>query len=117
MKTIRIPEGAQVKLQAVISSDAIVATNISLNDVIVRQSKLYKFSIDLGDISTLDNKEMSIVSSFFVPAGSNITPIFNTTQVAYTLLYNDERFEMTVEKQKITASFFIAYAYIKIVKS
>ncbi|GEM_PF-1275465 len=117
MKTISIPEGAQVKLQAVISSDAIGVTNINLNDVLFKQRKQNKFNIDLGDISILDNKEMSIVTTFFNPTSGAITPIFNTTQVAYTLLYNDERFEMTVEKQKITSSFFIAYAYIKLIKS
>lgn len=117
MKTISIPEGASVKLQASISSDANVGTNISLNDVIARQSKLYKFSIDLGDSSALNNKEMSIVSSFFIPAGSTIDPIFNTTQVTYTISFNNETFPLTVEKQKITGSFFIAYAYIKFIKS
>lgn len=115
METIIIPKEALVRLKTAISSDAVVATNVSLNDVIVKKSAQYKFNMELGSGADLDHNSLSIVSSFFV--SGNIKQVINTTQVTYTVLFSDEIHEMTVEKQKITDTFFIAYAYVKLVKS
>lgn len=116
METISIPEGAQVKLQVAISSEAIVGTNVSLNDVIIRQSKQYKFNMELGTISELNNNGLSIVSSFFVTTG-NINQIINNTLATYTISHDNQSHEITVTKQKITNTFFIVYAYVKLTKS
>lgn len=116
METVSIPEGAQAKLQIAISSEAIVGTNVSLNDVIIRQSKQYKFNMELQPITELDNSGMSIVSSFFVTTG-NINQILNNTLASYTISYDDQSHEIKVAKQKITDTFFIVYAYVKLIKS
>ena len=116
METVSITEGSQAKLQIAISSEAIVGTNVSLNDVIIRQSKQYKFNMELQPIAELDNSGMSIVSSFFVTTG-NINHILNNTIATFTISYDDQSHEIKVTKQKITATFFIVYAYVKLIKS
>lgn len=116
METIRIPEGAQVKLQVAISSDAVVATNVSLNDIIVKKSAQYKFNMELGVANELDNNGLSIVSSFFVSTG-NINQIINATQAIFTVLFNDESHTIAVQKQKMSNTFFIVYAYVELSKS
>lgn len=110
MNTITIPPGTQVKLQASISSDAIVGTTVIINDNPPKQSKLYKFNMDLGNISAPTNTKMSITSTFLIPSGTNINLVMNATQVAYSLLYNGQNYEVTVKKEKLTNSLFIVYA-------
>lgn len=116
METVNIPEGVQVKLSVVISSDAIVATNVSLNDIIVKKSAQYKLNMELGVSNELNNKGMSVVSSFFVSTG-NIDQILNATHAAFTVSFNDESHSIAVQKQKISNTFFIVYAYVKFSKS
>lgn len=114
MDTLNIPENAEVKLQTNISSDAIVATNVSINDVIVKKSTQYKFTTDLGPVSLLTHKGLSVVSSFFVSTG-NLDSIMNVTQVNSILLYDSQKIELQVYKQKITQNFFIVYSSVNLI--
>ncbi|MCD0470798.1 hypothetical protein [Flavobacterium sp. JAS] len=113
MDTLNIPENTVVKLQVNISSDAVVATNVSINDVIVKKSTQYKFTTDLGTVSLLTHKGLSVVSSFFVSTG-NIDAIMNVTQVSNSLLYDNQKVELQVYKQKITQNFFIVYSSVNL---
>ncbi len=115
MKTISIPDGTKVKLQAVISSDAVVLTGIVVEGKIIRQSQLYKFSFDLDDITILKNKIVNIGTTFFLPDGTNIDQIFNTTQVAYFIVYNNETYELDVKKEKMLSSLFVSSTKVKFI--
>lgn len=109
MKTLNIPQNAQVKIRTGISSDALVSTDVNINDKIIKKSSLYKFTSDLGVVSDLKHKGLTIVSKLFVSDG-NIDAIMNSTQVENILLYEDQKINLDIEKTKITEYFFIVYS-------
>lgn len=111
METLQIPPEAQVRLDVAISSDTHVATNVSINDAIVEKSSEYHFTAELGVVSQLTNKGLTVVSTFFVQTG-NLTAIMKATRVDNTLLYDDQQVCLKVHKRKISATLFIVYSSV-----
>lgn len=116
MKTIAISKSKSIQLFVKISSDAVVGSNVSINDLVVKKSAQYNFKKDLGNIDDLNNKVLSVVSNFFVSTG-NIDSIMKTTNVTYTLKVSDnESHKFICKKVKINEVLFMAYWVIKLIK-
>ena len=113
MDVINIPDGAKIKLRAVISSDAIVVTHIRIGGKVSTSSQ-YKFTKDLG-IVTEPETRLTIGANFY--AERNISQIINATQVDFEILFDDESYKLTVEKKKRAEDHFTAYAYVKFIKA
>ncbi len=113
MEEVILGKNKDVKLVVKISSDAMVGSNVSLNDTKVRNSGLYNFNSNLGNSKELDSKILSIVSNFFVSDG-NIKMILKNTSVTYVLKFGEETKEFTCKKVKINAHLFMAYFVIKL---
>jgi len=113
METIKIPEGVQIKLKTTISSDAIVGTNVRLGNKIKAYTNNI-FTHDLGDISEIEDKKMTVQSNFNVT--QNIDQIMGATQVILEISYNGQSHKLTVKKKKIFSQLFITYAYVKFIK-
>ncbi len=113
MKTIKIKKDSLVKLYVKISSDAIVGSNVSLDDVVIKKSIQYSFNIGLENVN---DKILSVVSNFFVSTG-NIDAIMNNTNVTYTIKSDDIPKEFNGEKIKINDNLFMVYFVIKLIKN
>ncbi len=115
METVKIQAGLSVKLFVKISTVAIVGSNVSLDDNVIKKSTQYDFTVDLGLIDHIDNKVLSIVTNYFISSG-NIDTIMNSTQVSYALKYRNDSKELPHEKVKINNNLFMSYKVIKLVK-
>jgi len=114
MEDVFIGMDNDVKLFVKISSDAIVGSNVSLNDSLVKKSGLYSFNVDLGNSNILDNNKLSIGSNFFVSDG-NVDSFLRNTSVTCILKFGDDTKEFFCENVKITESFFIAFLVINLI--
>lgn len=115
METIEISDGSDVNLIVAISTEAIVGSNVSLNDNIIKESQSYTFTTGLGNISNLDNKVLSSSSTFHVALG-DFDPIFNNTIVTYTLVHGGNSTNIPSDKVKINDNLFMAYFIVKLKK-
>ena len=113
METIKIPEGSQVTLNVAISSDAIVGAAVRLKGEVTTYSE-NRFTMILGDISTLQNEKMTVQSQFHVD--QNIDQIMATTRLDFEITYANQSKMLTVKKRKIYNQFFIAFAYVQFTK-
>ena len=115
METIEISDGSDVNLIVAISTEAIVGSNVSLNDHIIKESQSYAFTTGLGNISNLNNKVLSSASKFNVALG-DFDPVFNNTIVTYTLEHGGNSTNIPSEKVKASDNLFMAYFIVKLKK-
>jgi len=115
MKTIKFKAGEVVKLSVIISSDANVGSNVSLNDAVVKKSILNKFDVDLGAIDAIDGKTLSVVSNFFFNSGA-IDAVMASSHVDCTLSSVSNSEIISAEKVKVNANLFMAYIVVKLKK-
>ncbi len=114
METFKMANDSPLKLKVKISSDAIVGSNVRLEEKIIKKSIAYQFDSNMGNTKDLKNKKVTIVSNFFVHDG-NIDVIMNNTNVIYTFIDNDNSIDYSGKKLKIDDEMFMIYALIKLV--
>lgn len=114
METFKMTPNVNVNLRVKINSVAIVGSNVSLDDTMIRSSKAYEYTVSLGNSNDLDGKTLSGVANFKVPIGGNVNAIMAATTVDYTLTQggNSKTFQGT--KVKINNSLFMAFVLIKL---
>lgn len=105
-----------IKLQVKISSDAIVGSNVNLENQLIKKSIAYNFATDLGNSNDLTDNKLSVVSNFFVH-GNNIDAIMNSTTVSYTLKDDVNSQEYSGNKIKIDDRLFMVYIVIDLKNS
>jgi|GEM_PF-3383320 hypothetical protein len=116
MSTFKIAPNTEVTLNVLISSDANVGSNITLDEVVVKKSAINNFDVNLGNSNSLNKKVISGVSNFFVGSGP-IDIIKENTIVEYTLSDTVTSKSFKAEKLKISSNLFMAYIQIELVKS
>lgn len=84
MEQFEMTPNSEVKLMVSISSAAIVGSNVSINDKIIKKSIAYKFTTKLGNSNDLKDKILTSFSNFSTHDG-NAESIINTTKVIYTM--------------------------------
>ncbi len=115
METIKIKKDTLVKLSIKIDSVAIVGSNVSLDDVVVKKSKQYSFNTDLGNSNDLDNKVLSVVTNYFVSTG-NIDTVMKNTDATYSIKTDEDSNDFQGEKVKINNTIFMTYKVFKLTK-
>jgi hypothetical protein len=116
MEKFKMSNNSPVKLQVKISSDAIVGSNVSLENQLIKKSITYGFNADLGNSNELTDKKLSIVSNFFVH-DNNIDAIMNTTVVSYTLKDDVNSQQYSGKTIKIDNQLFMVYLVINLIDS
>lgn len=114
MEQFEMTPNSQVKLTVSISSAAVVGSNVSINDKIIKKSIAYKFTANLGNSNDLKN---SILTSFsnFSTHGSNSESIFNATEVIYTIRDGENVKQYTGKKVKIDDNLYTVYLLVKLI--
>ena len=100
-----------VKLNVSISSDAVVGSNVSLNQKVVKKSASNVFTVTLGKSDILKNAKIAIVSNFMVH-NTSIESIIQTTEIIYTLKSGNDRKRYRAQLVKINANIFMGYTII-----
>jgi len=116
METIKINSGEEVTLSVKISSDAIVGSNVSLNEKIVKKSTAYSFTVALGKIDDIHVEEVhgnkvKVISNFIVQGG-NIDDIMNTSHVDITITSLSTSKTLKAKNVKIDSSMFMSHQTI-----
>lgn len=115
MEIFEMTENAAVNLQVRISSDAIVGSNVSLNDKLIRKSSSYGFEVPLGEAVDLDGQVLSSVSNFFV--SRNLDEIFDVTSVKFVLKNGAKSKVIDARKVKIDGNISMGYMVIQLVQN
>ncbi len=116
MEIFEMIENSEIRLIVKISSEALVGSNVSLNDNLVKKSSTYTFSVNLGNSNIINNSVLSSVSNFFIQ-NDNIDTIMNNTMISYVINDSEKTKTYTAEKVKINSNLFMGYAVIKLVIS
>ena len=111
MEIFKMKTEETVKLNVSISSDAVVGSNVSLNDKVVKKSASNVFTVTLGKSDILHNAKVAIVSNFMVH-NTSIESIIQTTEIEYTVKSGTMRKEYKGNIVKINANIFMGYTII-----
>lgn len=114
MEIFEMTENSAVNLRVRISSDAIVGSNVSLNDKLIRKSSAYGFEVPLGEAGDLDGQVLSSVSNFFV--STNLDRIFDVTRIKFVLKNGAKTKEIDAQKVKIDGNISMGYMVVQLVK-
>ena len=114
MEEFKMQPNSSVRLLVKISSDAVVGSNVSVDEKIVKKSIQYSFSVDLGNSNDLNNSEVTTFSNFIVKTG-NIDQIIESTTLRCTLKDGSSSKVYTGKTLKIDNSYFIALSNINLI--
>lgn len=99
MEQFKMTPNSAVKLTVSISSAAIVGSNVSINDKIIKKSIAYKFTTQLGNSEDLRGKFLTSFSNFSTHKERS-NKISDGTKVIYTMrdAEKTEKYEGTLIK-------------------
>jgi hypothetical protein len=84
MEEFQMTPNSKVTLSVSINSDAVVGSNVSINDKMIKKSIAYKFTTELGNSNDLKNKVLTSFSNFSTH-GMDANSIIKNTKVTYTI--------------------------------
>lgn len=113
MKQFQMTPNSEVKLTVAISSAAIVGSNVSINDKMIKKSIAYKFTTQLGRSNDLKNKILTSFSNFSTH-NENAEDIINATKVVCTVSDSENSEQYTGKLVKIHANAYVIYIVLEL---
>ena len=114
MEQFKMTPNSPVKLTVSISSAAIVGSNVSINDKIIKKSIAYKFTTQLGNSEDLRGKFLTSFSNFSTH-GENADAIINATKVTYTMRDSEKSKQYNGKLVKIDDNLYTIYLILELI--
>jgi hypothetical protein len=114
MEEFQMTPNSKVTLSVAISSAAIVGSNVSINDKMIKKSIAYKFTTELGNSNDLKNKIVTSFSNFSTHT-RNSDLIVNSTIINYKINDKKNVKEFTGTLVKINENGFVIYVDIELI--